>query len=332
MTTPLKLLLIDDNPDDRSLVMRELKKEFHSLQVRQIIDESSLLAALDAADFDIVITDYQLRFSDGLTVLKKVKAQCPDIPVIMFTGTGSEEVAVEAMKAGLDEYVLKSPRHFARLPSAVHMVLKLSSQKRELKAAETRFSSLFETVPVGLFRMTPAGQFLDANPALVKMLGATDRSALLKSFFPERCVDPEAHIRWRETLERDGTVAYYETPLISLDGRQIWVEINARALRDPVTMQIVYEGSIEDISERTRAQRERERLIQQLQQTASRVRTLSGLLPICSSCKKIRDDKGYWNQIEIYIQEHSQANFTHSFCPECVRRLYPEIFDPVRTE
>ncbi len=56
---------------------------------------------------------------------------------------------------------------------------------------------------------------------------------------------------------------------------------------------------------------------------SSHVKTLTGLLPICTSCKKIRDDQGYWNQLEIYILEHSEAEFTHGLCPECVKKFYP---------
>ncbi len=65
---------------------------------------------------------------------------------------------------------------------------------------------------------------------------------------------------------------------------------------------------------------------QVLQNALSTVKKLSGLLPICASCKKIRDDKGYWNQIEVYIRDHSEVDFSHSVCPECARKLYPEIF------
>jgi len=65
---------------------------------------------------------------------------------------------------------------------------------------------------------------------------------------------------------------------------------------------------------------------EELQRALEQVKTLSGLLPICSSCKKIRDDTGYWNQIEIYIKEHSEAEFSHSICPECAKELYPELY------
>ncbi len=72
---------------------------------------------------------------------------------------------------------------------------------------------------------------------------------------------------------------------------------------------------------------EKAQLILQLQAALSKVKLLSGLLPICSSCKKIRDDKGYWNQIESYIHEHSEAEFSHGICPECMKKLYPDVDD-----
>jgi CheY-like chemotaxis protein len=86
-----------------------------------------------------------------------------------------------------------------------------------------------------------------------------------------------------------------------------------------------------EISQRKKAEEEREKLIRELQQALTAVKTLSGLLPICASCKKIRDDKGYWNQIEVYIRAHSQAEFSHGLCPDCAKRLYPEYFENTGT-
>jgi ABC-type glycerol-3-phosphate transport system permease component len=79
--------------------------------------------------------------------------------------------------------------------------------------------------------------------------------------------------------------------------------------------------------ERKRAEGEREKLIVELQNALAELKTLSGLLPICSSCKKIRDDQGYWNQIEVYISGHSTAKFSHGLCPECAKKLYPKYFN-----
>jgi hypothetical protein len=84
---------------------------------------------------------------------------------------------------------------------------------------------------------------------------------------------------------------------------------------------------IRDITERKRAEQEREQLIEALQEALANIKTLRGLLPICASCKKIRDDSGYWSQIEAYVQAHSDAVFSHGICPDCARRLYGDIFE-----
>ncbi len=80
----------------------------------------------------------------------------------------------------------------------------------------------------------------------------------------------------------------------------------------------------EEIAERKRTEEDRDRLIDELKKALSEVKKLSGLMPICSNCKKIRDDEGYWKQIEQYISERSEAEFTHGICPDCAAALYPE--------
>ncbi len=82
-----------------------------------------------------------------------------------------------------------------------------------------------------------------------------------------------------------------------------------------------------DITERRHCEQKREELVAQLQDAISRIKTLRGMLPICSSCKKIRDDKGYWEQIESYVSQHSEAEFSHGICPECAKKLYPGFYD-----
>ncbi len=78
--------------------------------------------------------------------------------------------------------------------------------------------------------------------------------------------------------------------------------------------------------ERQRHQQERDNLIAELQEALATIKTLHGILPICSSCKKIRDDKGAWTQMEAYITEHTDAEFSHGICSECAQKLYPEYF------
>ena len=85
-----------------------------------------------------------------------------------------------------------------------------------------------------------------------------------------------------------------------------------------------------EIEERKRTEAEKEQLIVQLQNAMQDVKVLSGFLPICAACKKIRDDTGYWRQIEEYISKHSNALFSHGICPDCSKKLYPEYHEELQ--
>jgi len=85
-----------------------------------------------------------------------------------------------------------------------------------------------------------------------------------------------------------------------------------------------------EIAERIKTQEEKEKVITELKKAMEEIKTLNGLLPICSYCKKIRDDTGYWNQLEVYIKQHSDADFSHSICPDCAREHFPEIYDKIK--
>jgi PAS domain S-box-containing protein len=110
----------------------------------------------------------------------------------------------------------------------------------------------------------------------------------------------------------------------SKDGRSVWVETTMSFLRDENGRARGVVGVSRDITERKQFEEERERLIGELEAALAKVKTLKGLVPICPSCKKIRDDQGFWHQVETYIRDHSEAEFSHNICPECMKKLYPE--------
>lgn len=109
-------------------------------------------------------------------------------------------------------------------------------------------------------------------------------------------------------------------------------ELTASPLRDATGGIIAGIVVARNIDQRKKLEREREDLIHELQEALANIKTLSGLLPICASCKKIRDDKGYWNQIETYIKNHSEATFTHGICPECFKKLYPDVYETMQSK
>jgi signal transduction histidine kinase len=169
---PLRLLILDDNPDDRLLARREIERHFPGCETTEVGDRAGLDRAIEAGfPFDVVITDFQMRWSTGLDVLKLVKAHDPELPVIMFTATGTQEIAVEAMKHGLDDYVVKSPRHYARLPLSIRTCLDRSEIRSRAIRSETRLAALLENIALGVFRMSLEGQLEEGNKAFWSMLG-----------------------------------------------------------------------------------------------------------------------------------------------------------------
>ncbi len=280
----VRILLIDDNPDDRSLVMRELNRAFAELMVEQIIDTEDLNQALSAGNFDLVITDYQLGWSDGITVLRSIKARYPDCPMVMFTNSGNEEISVEAMKAGVDDYVLKSPKHYLRLVMAVRSSWEQARQRQALKEAENRYSNLFNGVPVGLYCIKPTGHFLDVNAALMQLLGYSAHRALLDMKTIDFHINAEAWQQWRDLMERKDVVRDLETSVRTLDGRTIWVRHSAIAVRDGAGKVLYYEGAIEDVTERKRMVEQLEASLQEKEVLLKEIhhRVKNNMQVICS--------------------------------------------------
>lgn len=114
----VRVLVVDDNADDRLLVVREVAAVEPEAEIVEADRPEPLAEALAAGGLDLAVVDYALRWGDGIEVTRRIRAADPATAVVMFTGSGNEEVAVEAMKAGLDDYVPKGTRHLPRLRGA----------------------------------------------------------------------------------------------------------------------------------------------------------------------------------------------------------------------
>ncbi len=257
----MHILLVDDNPADRELIRRTLLKEFPEAVFTEIVRERDLMEALERGDFDLVLTDYRLHWSDGLKVLDQVRQRYPYCPVIMVTETGSEEVAVAGMHAGLSDYVLK--RHMRRLPLAIRRCLEEMQLRRErdevvrrLQVSEARYRELFEQIPIGLYITTPQGDILDANPAMVSMLGFPDLDSLRRVRVYDLFARPEERAREQALLYRDGIVQGFEVELRRYDGSTIWARDHCRAIYDEIGQVVRYEGALEDITWHKQAEEE----------------------------------------------------------------------------
>ena len=167
----MRVLLIDDNPDDRVLIRRELTRHFPAFDVQEVRAEVDLRQAL-ATPVDLVVTDFELRWSNGIEILERVKQRFPECPVVMFTSTGTQEIAVAAMKAGLDDYVIKSAAHYVRLPAAVEAALARAATRSRVRRRQRRFEDMLSALGVGVFRAGEDGALRHANEAMLKFLDA----------------------------------------------------------------------------------------------------------------------------------------------------------------
>ncbi len=253
MIDVLTILLVDDSPYDRGMVRRELKQEFGNVEIVEATDEDEFKAALDAAAFDLVITDFQIRWTDGLQVYQAVRRRLPNCPVLMFTATGDEGIAVEAMKSGLDDYIIKNVSHLVRLRAAVHAALKNSQARAHAEHLESRLASLLEHLKVGVLRRRSDGRLVEVNDAAADIFGLAKEDVLSGRKISDLLGEPVVQSE-REPCVGD-PVGELELPARRHDGRPIFVTINESAVVDS-SGELLVEGLLEDVTARREAEDE----------------------------------------------------------------------------
>ena len=199
-----------------------------------------------------------------------------------------------------------------------------------LVASEHRYRALFEHAGDAIFilGMGPedAGRIIDANRAAALTHGYTVDE--LTQMHITDLDTAESARKAPDLIQRISRGEWIKTELTHRrkDGSEFSVEVSAGLLE--VGNERFILAFDRDISVRRQIEEGREKLISELQEALESIKTLRGMLPICASCKKIRDDKGYWNQLESFISSHTQAEFSHGLCPDCMTKLYPEIPPP----
>jgi PAS domain S-box-containing protein len=202
----------------------------------------------------------------------------------------------------------------------------------EVKTGEEKFSKAFHSSSYALtLTRLSDGQMVDVNEGFVSISGYPAADVLGQTTVGLHIWDrQEDRVAVVKELSEKGRVHGKEFTFRKRSGEVLTGLFSADVMyinNEPFVL-----SSISDITERKMGEMERERLIHELQEALAKVKKLSGFLPICASCKKIRNDQGYWTQIEAYIRDHSEAEFSHSICPECASKLYPEYYDAMFPE
>jgi PAS domain S-box-containing protein len=220
--------------------------------------------------------------------------------------------------------------NFSAIRTSLSDITERKQADLALIAAKQGIESILKTVPDIIYRLDSQGRITFVSDS-VKRYGYQPEELIgtkvMKLVHPEDKVKTVNRIKERRTGARstksfetrlttkNQTAASFEVFIISAEGLYSSSEFGLSTFMGT-------QGIARDITARKQAEEEREKLIIKLQEAIDNIKTLKGLLPICANCKKIRDDKGYWNQIEAFIRDHSEAEFSHSICPPCSEKLY----------
>jgi PAS domain S-box-containing protein len=206
----------------------------------------------------------------------------------------------------------------ATVDPTVNAAKELRRQRKVLRTYEAQCRAMFELMPGGIILLDASGVVRDANPSFCRNLGY-NREEILGTHVGRFAKESSTGIQKNLKRLLAGEQLHHEVTNVQRDGSLRYYELHETAVTLPDGSQGILAIST-DITERKTSEQQREKWIKELKEALAQVKTLRGLLPICGSCKKIRDDHGIWNRIETYISQHSDASFTHGLCPDCAVR------------
>jgi len=236
MEKKLRILNLEDNPNDSDLIKELLEDGGIECEIRRVETESEFLAACDKGGFDIILSDYNLPAYDGLSALKFTMERCPDIPFIFISGKMGEDIAVESLKNGAVDYILKN--NYKRLVPSVKRALKDAQLKTErrlaekmLRESEERYRTLFENSLDAIMLTSPDGGITNVNPQACLMLGYTRKEL---TAITRNAVIDTTDPRFNPALEERSRTGRFKGELIFIhkDGTRIPCEISSVIFHD----------------------------------------------------------------------------------------------------
>ena len=327
----LNVLIVEDSENDATLLLEELRQKGFTPLHERVQTPATMTLALERRLWDVVISDYVMPQFSGPDALKLLREKKLDIPFIVVSGTYGEEAAVDMMKAGANDYITKAD--LSRLAPAIEREMEAAKARTtgaDAEAAKQYLAAIVESSNDAIYGKTLDSIIVSWNPAAERIYGYSAGEIVGHSIavlFPMNRRDELLDIMAR--IRRGELVGYYETERLHKDGKIIPVSVTISPIKDDQGKTIGASVIAHDITKQKQAEEEHHKLVKKLSDALSHVKLLTGLLPICASCKRIRDDKGYWRQVETYIAAHSEAVFTHSICPECLKQ-YKADFESTR--
>ncbi len=205
---------------------------------------------------------------------------------------------------------------------------KVHTRTKELQESELQFRTISDFTYAWEYWINPEGRFIYVSPASERISGYFPEEFMRNMGLLQAIVHPddyELFAAHQEEEVRKG-VGEIEFRIVTKAGENLWIAHLCQSVYSDDGTYLGKRASNYDITHKKKAEEERNKLIEELQEALKKVKTLSDILPICSCCKKIRDDKGYWQQVDSYIRTHSEVEISHSMCPQCMREKYPKEY------
>jgi PAS domain S-box-containing protein len=332
MKTELKILMLEDNIHDAELIHREMRKLGIPFDLQRVDTQEAFSHVIENDPPAVILSDHGLPAFNGFEALAIARKKCPDVPFIFVTGLAGQEKEIETFERGAMEYVLKS--QLSRIVPVVRRAMRAAEERAErrrqekaLHQTEDRFRALVEGVKDHAICMLDRdGHVCTWNTGAEWIQGYTAPEIIGRHFSCFYTVEGvAAGIPARAVTEAAASGRFEEeTVLLRRGGPPFWADVVITALRDEKAGLYGFALIVRDVSARKQMEAERERLIQDLENELASVKILSGLLPLCASCKKVRDYEDRWHPLEAYLRRHSEVTLTHEFCPDCSEHIQSE--------
>lgn len=328
-----RILVVEDDPIISMDIKKTLQRLGHEVAGAAVLGEEAVERAAELRP-DLVLMDIKLAGPlDGVEAAAHIREHL-QIPVIFLTAYSEDTTLQRAKNTEPYGYLVK-PLVERDLRIGIEMALHKHQAERRMAERERWFTDTLACIGEAVIATDPQGQVQFMN-ALAESITGWRREKAVTQHLDKVLVlsreDPPGDISspFAEAMQEGFAVDWSSNTYVwPREGPRTPIDYAATRIRhengETVGVVIVFR----DISPRKLMEQEREGLISELRNALAKVKTLNGMLPICAGCKKIRDDKGYWEGVERYIQKHSDATFTHSLCPACIRKLYPDFAEEI---
>mgnify|MGYP000218157505 CR=1 FL=1 len=313
MGEKIRILLVDDNDIGRYSTKKTLESSNY-----EVIEADTGRKAVELAKEtmpDLILLDVNLPDINGFEVLKLLKSgeKTKNIPIVYLSATYKDTASkVFGIDVGADSYLVQ-PIEKEELFSTIKAILRMKRAELEETRLRKEKELIFSSINEGIVFLDKDGVIKDCNPAFLRICGKSKEEALNKKCHlivhgvecsPEYCIYEKAKVtQKRETTE------------IKINDK--WYNF----IIDPIIENNEIVGAVHLFTDIT----ELKNTILELQKALEEINVLSGLIPICMNCKKIRNDAGYWERVEEYFTKHSNILFSHGLCPDCAKKLYPDF-------